>query len=186
MSIYATPEIGRWKVQQLRAAELALSSGDTALAAQYAESLIAEDPGHLPALEVLAKALWQLGDLPRLTALLDGMIRLNPYEPGYFALIGAAYQSLGRIGAAISAFGRSLELDGGKDSSIAEMLVELRRFQAYLIEGLLADDAVFRGAYRHDPVAACRTRGFEIDPPAIDVGVLTDSRKASFLAARPS
>jgi len=186
MSIDATPGMGRWKVQQLRAAEFALASGDTALAARYAESLIAEDAGHLPALEVLAKALWQIGDLPRLTALLEGMIRLNPYEPGYFALIGAAYQSLGRIGSAISAFGRSLELDGGKDTSVAAMLVDLRQFQANLIEGLLADDAAFRGAYRQDPVTACRTRGFEIDAPAVDVQMLAESRKANFLAARPS
>ena len=186
MSIDATPAMGRWKVQQLRAAEVALASGDAVLAAQHAELLIADDHTHLPALEILAKALWQIGDLPRLTALLDCMIRLNPYEPGYFALLGASHQSLGRIGAAISAFGRSLVLDGGRDPSVAEMLVDLRRFQAGLIEGLLADDAVFRGAYREDAVAACRARGFEIDPPAVDLRMLSGSRKASFLAARPS
>ena len=182
----ATPAMDRWKNRQLRAAEFALASGDAVHAAQHAELLIADDPAHLPALEILAKALWQIGDLPRLTALLDCMIRLNPYEPGYFALLGAAHQSLGRIGAAISAFGRSLVLDGGKDPSVAEMLVDLRRFQAGLIEGLLADDATFRGAYRQDPVAACRARGFEIDPPEVDLSVLSQSRKASFLAARPS
>jgi len=186
MSIGAMPEIGRWKIQQLRAAEFALAGGDAGLAIQHAELLIADDPTHLPALEILAKALWQVGDLPRLTALMDGMIRLNPYEPGYFALLGAAHQSLGRIGAAINAFGRSLELDGGKDASVAEMLVDLRRFQQNLIDGLLTDDSAFRSAYRQDPVAACRARGFEIDPPAADVSLIAGSRKASFLAARPS
>lgn len=186
MSTGVAPSIDRWKVQQFRAAEFALASGDAQVAVQHAESLIADDPTHLPALEVLAKALWQIGDLPRLTALLEGMIRLNPYEPGYFALLGAARQSLGQIGAAISSFGRSLELDGGKDASVADMLVDLRRFQANLIEGLLADDATFRAAYRVDPVNACRSRGFEIDPPAADLAMPSTSRKPSFLSARPS
>lgn len=185
-STETTPDMGRWKNQQLRAAEFALAGGDAALAVHHAEALIADDPTHLPALEILAKALWQIGDLPRLTALLEGMIRLNPYEPGYFSLLGAARQSLGQIGAAIAAFGRSLELGGGTDSAVAEMLIDLRRFQADLIEGLLEGDTAFRIAYRRNPVTACRQRGFEIDPPAVDLPIVRGARKATFLAARPS
>src|SRR5665213_4241993 len=115
-------DVGHIKVHQLRAAEFALAACDPLLAVQRAESLIAEDPAHLPALEVLAKALWQIGDLPRLTAILEGMIRMNPYEPGYFSLLGAAQQSLGRIGAAIASLARSMELCSGMDKSVAEML----------------------------------------------------------------
>jgi predicted Zn-dependent protease len=177
---------GQQNVHHLRAAQLALAASDPLAAVQHAESLIAEDPTHLPALETLAKALWQIGDLPRLSAVLNGMIRLNPYEPGYYALLGAAQQSLGLVGAAIASLARSLELNGGKDSSVAEMLVDLRRFQATIIEDLLIHDSAFRIAYRRDSVAACRARGFEIDPPVVDLSVLTQPRKAAFLAARPS
>ncbi len=179
-------EVGQSKVHQLRAAEHALAVCEPFRAVQQAESLIAQDPTHLPALEVLAKALWQIGDLPRLTAVLEGMIRLNPYEPGYFSLLGAAQQSLGRIGSAIASLSRSIELNSGKDAAVAEMLVDLRRFQATLIEDLLVHDSRFRIEYRRDPVIACRMRGFEIDPPVVDIAIPAVPRKSAFLAARPS
>lgn len=169
----------------LRAAEAALSLGNTSIAIERAEAVIAMDPTHLPGLEVLAKAIWQVGDLPRVAGICETMIRLNPYEPGYFALLGAAYQSLGRVGSAIAALSRSVELDGGAEKSVVAMLSGLRRFQADLIAELLHEDALFRTQYRRDPIEACRARGFEIDPPAQAV-VRSETSQPSRAVSRPS
>jgi tetratricopeptide (TPR) repeat protein len=168
----------------LRQAETALALGNTQLAIDRVERIIGEDPTHLPAFELLAKALWQVGDLPRLVVVLQGMIRMNPYEPGYFALLGAAEQSLGRIGAAITPLARSLELDP-KDTNVAAMLGSLRAYQTTLIDQLLAEDQTFRREYADDPVEACRARGFEIDPPVVSVAIASEAQ-FTFLAARPS
>jgi tetratricopeptide (TPR) repeat protein len=168
----------------LRQVETALALGNVQFAIDRAERIIADDPKHLPAFELLAKALWQVGDLPRLIVVLQGMIRMNPYEAGYFALLGAAEQSRGQIGAAITPLARSLELDS-TDANVAAMLGSLRAYQSTLIEQLLAEDKKFRQEYDVDPVEACRTRGFEIDPPEVSIAIASEAQ-FSFLAARPS
>lgn len=172
--------------RSLRAAEMAFVSGDPGRALSIAEGIASEDPRHLPALETMARALWKLGDLPRLVAHLDRMIAFNPYEPGYHSLKGAALQSMGCLGDAIRAFSSAVDLSKGCDTSSVEMLHELRRFQSGLIELLLADDLGFRIAYRRDPVSAARERGFEIEAPVTVSRLPLEPRQPAFLSARPS
>jgi len=153
---------GRRRVRgpSLARAEYLLSSDKPDAAISCARSLLRSDPDQLGALEVLAKALWQLSRYNELLSTLTSMIRLNPYEPGYHALRGAVYQALGRTGEAIKSFARA-----GSDSETANAAIEeLREWQSDLIADLLRDDTVFRAHYSQDPESACRARGFEFMP----------------------
>lgn len=144
----------------LTRAEYLLRNGDPKAAITCARKLLKQDSEHLGALEVLAKSLWQLSRYDELLATLSTLVRLNPYEPGYFALRGAVYQALGRTGEAIKSFARA-----GLDSETASASIEeLRDWQGTLIADMLREDLVFRTHYAQDPAAACRARGFEFLP----------------------
>jgi tetratricopeptide (TPR) repeat protein len=140
--------------------EFLLSSGDPKQAITCARQLLREDRSQIGALEVLAKALWQLSRYDELLTTLSTLIRLNPYEPGYYSLRGAAYQAMGRTGEALKSFARAAE-----HSDIASASVdELREWQGSLISELIREDVVFKTHYAQDPEEACRARGFEFLP----------------------
>jgi tetratricopeptide (TPR) repeat protein len=144
----------------LARAEYLLSSGDAKGAIACARAIIRVDRSQVGALEVLAKALWQLSDYDELLVTLATLVRLNPYEPGYHALRGAVYQALGRTGEAIKAFARA----GTHSETASASIEELRGWQASVISELLREDLVFRTHYAQDAEAACRARGFEFLP----------------------
>jgi tetratricopeptide (TPR) repeat protein len=166
-------------------AEMAMAGGNPRQALNLVGRLLAGDPDHLPGLELRARALWQLGELDELYSTIGSMIRLNPYEPGYFALLGAVEQSRGQIGAAIRSLNRCQRLSQKPDRATGEMLRELHVYQKAVLETLLAEDARFRAEYRRNPVQAARSRGFEIAAPATEpLGPV--SARPSLLFARPS
>src|SRR5688572_16140773 len=101
---------------RLNQAAAALHLGHCDQAAEVAKSVLVEDSCHLGALEIYAKALWRAGKCDELVPVVDRLIALNPYEPGYHALRGGALQSLGRYGEATDAFSRSEELPGCKSA----------------------------------------------------------------------
>lgn len=136
-------------------AEAALKAGDLALAAVLAEDILRVDANHLAALETYAKALWSAGRYEQVVAATDKLLSLNPYEPGYHALRGAALHALGRYGEACESYDRSSELP-----HCAEALRELQTWQARLLLDLLQTDPVFKVSYRQNPRAACEARGF--------------------------
>ena len=141
----------------LARAEYLWSIGDAKSAIACARSILQRDASQVGALEVLAKALWQLSRYDELLVSLQTLIRLNPYEPGYHALRGAALQALGRVGEAIKCFARA-----GKDlDSALASIEELRLWQETLIAEMLREDAVFRAHYAQNPEEACHIRGFE-------------------------
>ena len=146
--------------QSVARAEYLLASGDPKAALASARQVLRRDREQVGALEVLAKAQWQLGRYPDLLVTLATLIRLNPYEPGYFALRGAVYQSLGRVGDAVREFARAGEAVETSGASVEE----LREWQGAVIAQLLNDDPVFRTHYAQDPEEACRLRGFEFLP----------------------
>src|SRR5437868_6340463 len=98
-------------------AELCLKIGQVDRCVAETQSILADDPSHVAALEVLAKALWQAGDCDALLATIDRLLELNPYEPGYHSLRGAALQSTGKLGEAVRAFSRA----EGTEEAIAEL-----------------------------------------------------------------
>jgi tetratricopeptide (TPR) repeat protein len=144
----------------LARAEYLLSSGDPAGAIATARGILRKDRTQVGALELLAKALWQLARYEDLLVTLSTLVRLNPYEPGYHSLRGAVYQALGRTGEAIKCFARV----GEHSETAGASVEELRDWQGTLIADLIRDDAVFRAHYAQDPEDACRARGFEMLP----------------------
>lgn len=144
----------------LARAEYLLTAGDPDAAIGCARAILRRDSDQIGALEVLAKSLWQLSRYEELLVALQTMIRLNPYEPGYYSLRGAVYQALGRTGEAIKCFARA----GTNSETSSASIEELRDWQGTLIAGLLQDDLVFRTHYAQDPEAACRAKGFEFLP----------------------
>ena len=125
-------------------------------AREVARKIVSEDPKHVGALEILAKALWQCSEYNEVLLVLRRLIVVNPYEPGYRALQGAALQCLGRYGEAARAFAQSSELPSSQ-----EALDELRSWQAGLVQEMLKADPVFQAHYLRDPMDACLCRGFD-------------------------
>jgi tetratricopeptide (TPR) repeat protein len=139
----------------LARAEHLLAAGDVKGAILSAKRVLGRDRDQIGALEVLAKALWQMGRYDELLAALATMIRLNPYEPGYHALRGAVYQAVGRTGEAIKSFARA------DSETSAASVEELREWQGEIIARLLGEDPVFKAHYTQNPEEACQARGFE-------------------------
>src|ERR1044072_139790 len=137
-------------------AEYLLSSGDPLSASVCSRSILREDASQIGALEVLAKAQWQLSQYSDLLVTLRTLIRLNPYEPGYHALRGAVYQALGNTGEAIKCFARD------ESATASASIEELREWQSSLIATLLQEDTVFRTHYAQDPEEAGPVSGVEI------------------------
>lgn len=149
---------------KLSDAENQLAAGRSEDAINIAKTIIGADPHHVGAWEVLARAQWKASRFTDLLDTINRLISLNPYEPGYFALRGAAAQSLGRLGEAIRDFARA----GSACPTSKASIDELRSYQSKLISDLLAMDPVFAAHFAQDPDAACRARGFDLllDSPA--------------------
>src|SRR5205085_11272165 len=79
----------------LARAEALLQNRKGLEAADLATQVLANDADHVAALEILARALWQQNRFGELIATTKRLIILDPYEPGYRLLQGAAYQCLG-------------------------------------------------------------------------------------------
>src|SRR5690348_2308029 len=82
-------------------AEMELAAGNANGAAALLRQILASDPNHVGALEILAKAQWQAANCGELLLTLGKLIELNPYEPGYHSLQAGAFQSLGLCGDAV-------------------------------------------------------------------------------------
>jgi len=149
--------------ERLARAQFLLGIGKHREAGLAARRILAEDPKHIAALELYAKALWAGGRIEQLLGVLHDLIGLNPYEPGYYSLLGAALQATGQFGKALRALNRSLELSGEKaDAAVRQMAEDIRRWQEVLIQDLLAEDAAFRREYERDAEGACEARGFHL------------------------
>lgn len=144
----------------LAAAEREMEADKPAEAIRTLKKLLKRDEEHLPAMELMAKALWRLAKLPELLTLLERLTTLNPYEPGYHALRGAAYQALGRTAEANAAFARSTR-DASRElsSSSIRALSALNGWHSERVEDLLRQDPAFRAEFQQDPERACRQRG---------------------------
>ncbi len=128
-----------------------------------AQAVLNLDPDHAGALELLAKALWQRANLEELLPVIDKLVSLNPYEPGYYSLRGSALQSLGRLGEAARAFYRAAEISSGAEQQHAlDALQELQEWQRALVADLLDEDPVFHAGYAQDAERACLSRGFAL------------------------
>jgi tetratricopeptide (TPR) repeat protein len=149
--------------------------GMHAEARRFAELAIERDPEHLGAMEALAKALWHSRDFDSLTTLIDRLLAMNPYEPGYHALRGSVLYAKGQYAQSLESYERSLSLPGGEfihDAPIRSLVEQQRALQAQLMQ----DDPVFRASFRRDPHAACKEQGLPaalLNPATNDLSVST-------------
>lgn len=95
--------------RSLKEAERLLRLGEPEQALRHARSVLRRDPDHLGALELLAKALWAVGQLEEVVVCSRRLESLYPYEPGYFVTEGEALRELGRLEEAKAAFRRADE-----------------------------------------------------------------------------
>jgi tetratricopeptide (TPR) repeat protein len=145
--------------QLLQAAHL-LAHYQTDEALDLVKKILREDPEHLPALEICAKAYWRAGQFADSLGALDRLIRLNPYEPGYFYLKGVCLQCLGRFGEAVSAFEKCAGTEAESAIHASAALRDLEAWQETLIADLLQEDPVFRAKLSQNAEEALRSRGF--------------------------
>lgn len=179
-----TRRIGRGaakeKVNTLASAEAAMRRGDSSAALATLERVLAKADDHLGALELKARCEWQAGAHEPLVGTLRRLIGLNPYEPGYHALLGSALQCLGRYGEAARALERAAGTPGQE-----EALTDLRAWQAGLIAEMIQTDPIFRAHYRQNPHAACASRGFHVAAEAAQPLIVGRTERAA-LYTRPS
>lgn len=174
------PESANSVARRIVRAELSLKIGDAKSCASEARQILAADPTHVGAMELLAKALWQSCDFTELLPVIDRLVVLNPYEPGYHTLRGNVYQALGRYGDAV----RSMER--GTKSGDNSAMREIQEWQADLIAVLLHEDEVFKMHYAQDPERACLDRGFAFESTPSSERWLSEKQMAVPLYARPS
>lgn len=171
----------------MRYAEMELATGSNRRAIELAKQTLRQDPSHVGALEVLAKAQWQGSQCDELLLTLRKLIELNPYEPGYHSLLAGAYQSLGLCGEAVKAYMRAVDLGMPKSAEMDAMIEELRSWQASLVADLLKTDLMFRASYEQDPAAACAAKGFDFAiAPESTEHILRDRQSRAVVYARPS
>ena len=165
-------------------AEQSFRKSEWALAREHARGVLAQDPQHLPAMEVVAKASWKLNDLDQLPELIRRMTYLNPYEPNYHALMAVAMQSQSRFQEASEALQRS-ESEGGTQ----ELRMGLEAWHAQSVIDLLRHDPVFACAYAKDPSAACLSKGISVQQEETSLWFDRSSLRVELradLLARPS
>lgn len=170
----------------LTRAEALLQSRDASGAAVIARRILRRDRTHVGALEVLARSQWQQQRFNDLISTTRRLIRLDPYNPGYHMLRGAAYQCLGMFGEATKAYARAGNDSPDGDRSF-KLIVELREWQANLLGTMLSEDPAFRAAYSRDPKAACQSKGFEfMETPPPSSAWVREEASANVTSARPS
>jgi hypothetical protein len=64
---------------------------------EVCNEMLRDDPDHLGALEMLAKAQWLGGHYKEVIHTTNHLLRLNPHEPGYRYTRGMAYLSMGQL-----------------------------------------------------------------------------------------
>ena len=158
-------------------AESALIEKRWERAATLTSRILKRDPKHVGALEVSAKAQWGMARHAAVLRTTERLIHLNPYEPGYHSLRGAALQALGRLREAMNCYRRSLEMGGEANAEASAVFLE--ECQRSLLEELLQSDESFRDAYRRDPVSACLSKGLNL--PTMNMNA-----DLGFLNIRPS
>jgi hypothetical protein len=168
-------------------AEMELVAGNVGSAIEFAKQTLKSDPGHVGALEILAKAQWQASQCDELLLTLRKLIELNPYEPGYHSLQAGAYQSLGLCGEAVKSYLRAVDLGVPKSAEMDAMIEDLRSWQGSLVAELLVTDKVFKAAYLQDPAKACADRGFDFAiPPETTEHLIRERESRAVVFARPS
>jgi len=147
-------------------------------AKRFAEMALAREPDHLGAMEAMAKALWHVRDFEQLAPLIDRLLAMNPYEPGYHALRGSLLYAKGQYSESLDSYERSLSLPGGEFIHDAPIRTLVEQQQALQVQ-LCQDDPVFRAAFQRDPKGTCKEQG-------LPAALITGATNGLTLSSRPS
>ena len=98
----------------------AFDRGDDAQARLLARTILAVESDHLPALEILVRAEWRLGNFSRALVGLNRLVALNPLESGYFYMRGSVLQAMGCYSEALVNYEHCTHRSG-PDSQSAEI-----------------------------------------------------------------
>lgn len=142
---------------EMALADLAMRTANWNAVVGYCRQILKRDHSHLPAMEMLAKALWRLQAYAELLSTVRALVALNPYEPSYHSLLGTTLQCLGRFNEAAAAFERA-----GDDEQIRDLRAAIETWHANSVAELNRTDVVFRADFNRNPQEACRKRGITI------------------------
>lgn len=110
----------------LRQAAEHLDQGEETLALETLALLLEEEPDHLAALEIRAKALMRLGEVEPALHCVERLLRLNPFELGYVFMRGQLYQAQGTFTLAEADFDRCAGSEGPEREPATLALADLR------------------------------------------------------------
>lgn len=132
--------------------ERRLRLGDAPRARDLARRVIARDPDHLGAWELLGRAALRLGEPEETLEAAGRLLALNPYDPGYHSLRGLALRDLGRYAEGA----RELARDPRADIALGGLAVEQERVVAELVR----TDGRFAQRYAAAPARTLQEEGF--------------------------
>jgi len=144
-------------------AELCLEMGRVSDAITEGRALLQIAPRSLLARDVLSAAYLQSGELARALRVAEEMIALDPFDGSNHFKRGVLLQQMGRVGPALAAFLRALDLEDS-DSEVADecrSAVEmLDGWQMRQIVQLAVENIPFRLHLRRDPATALTEKGY--------------------------
>lgn len=167
-------------------AEIFFRTDDIRSAIEVLETESVNGADNLALLEATAQCYWKLGNFQHLEPVLRKMVSIHPYEPSYFAMLGAVLQSEGRIGEAIRSFEIADRMYDGENESIRLALATAIDYQNELIQSLGESDQQFRVSLRKSPTLTLIQYGFHpVENSQPTVFAAPGSTHLS-LSARPS
>lgn len=188
MAVSGCPRVGNPKIGKnsekefgrdytlLKEGEKAFLRGELDAACPLLYGFLEQSPQHLGALELLAKAQWQLGNHLEVIRICDEMICLHPFEKGYFELKAMSLRALGHFGACA----KMLERIGAR-----HLLEDVESCQAHLVKTLIEHDPIFALEFRRDAKACFEKNGFYFANPAAATDWLIENTKIGSHVSRP-
>lgn len=152
-TMLSTPsqELRHRHAKLMTSADSYIKGGNPEKAIGFLEEVVAENRDHLGAYELLAKSFWKLEKYSKVLEICKELIRLNPFDPGYFHLQAMSYRALGYYGECA----RILARHGNQ-----RLLEDVEALQVHLIRDLLLSDAEFAKEYQQNAASCLDKYGF--------------------------
>jgi tetratricopeptide (TPR) repeat protein len=183
MAVSCCPNVGnicekdfKRDYELLKDGERAFLRGEFADACRHLYQFLEEVPDHLGALEILAKAQWQLANHIEVIRICDQMICLHPAEPGYQELKAMSLRAQGHYGACA----KILEKVGAQ-----RLLEDVEACQAHIVKTLIEHDSIFALEFRRDARTCFEKNGFYFANPLAATDWLLENTSKGSQVSRP-
>jgi len=123
------PKAGRHflsQEQNLKQVSDYANAGQLPLAIQVCESIVANNPAHVPALRLLASMQIGSGAFDRVAVTLSQLAELTPSDPNVFFNLGSAYGRLNQLELAISSFRVAIQMSPNQAEFYLALGIALR------------------------------------------------------------